>query len=200
MRDGTMNSSAGLIPGAIASPRAPQHGATDELLASRGDGVSFTELYERYWPRVYRYFAARVHDRHEAEDLTSEAFRQMWVGRRGYGRLGSYRAWLFSIVRRTVVDHYRRRRPAVQLRSALAQDVLDEAPTPEEQIVQDERELYARQLLSELGEEQQEVLRLRFAAELTYADIAEVIGKREDAVKKIAYRALQLLRERNIHV
>jgi RNA polymerase sigma factor (sigma-70 family) len=200
MRDGQMNSSARLIPGALATAREVPQPATDELLASRGDGAGFTELYERYLLPVYRYVASRVHDRHEAEDLTSEAFRQMWLSRRGYGRTGTFRAWLFSIVRRTVADHYRQRRPAVQLRSAVAEHLLDEAPTPEEQVVRDEREVYARKLLSELGEEQQEVLRLRFAGELTYAEIATVMGKREDAVKKIAYRALQVLRERNIHV
>jgi len=193
-----MNSSAGLTLGALAGGPQPQ-AATDELLASRGDADSFAELYERYLPTVYGYVWARVNARDEAEDLTSEAFRHMWTSRRGYRGFGTFRAWLFSIVRRTVADHYRQRRGITQLAPAVAERVLDEAPTPEEQVVQDERELYARDLLSQLREEQQEILRLRFAAELTYAEIGVVIGKREDAVKKIAYRTLQLLRERNIH-
>jgi hypothetical protein len=50
---------------------------------------------------------------------------------------------------------------------ALAEHILDEAVTPEEQVVQDERDVYARNLLSEIGEEQHEVLRLCFAAEPT---------------------------------
>jgi RNA polymerase sigma-70 factor, ECF subfamily len=199
MRDGPMNTSARLVLGALASESEPLQAATDEQLASRGDAVSFTELYERYLPAVYRYIGAHVRAREEAEDLTSEAFRQMWTSRRGYGRLGTFRAWLFSIVRHTVADHYRRQRPTAQLAPAVAEHVVDEAPTPEDHVVQDERELHARQLVGELSLEQQEILRLRFAAELSYAEIAEVIGKREDAVKKIAYRALQVLRERNIH-
>jgi len=194
-----MNTSARLFLGALASESEPPE-AADELLASSGDAESFAELYERYLPAVYRYVGARVRAREEAEDLTSEAFRQVWTGRYSYSGLGPFRAWLFTIVRRTVADHYRQRRSMTQLVApAGAEDARDEAPTPEDQVVQGERELHARRLLNGLGEEQQEILRLRFAAELTYAEIAVVIGKREDAVKKIAYRALHLLRERNIH-
>ena len=194
-----MNTSARLFLGALASESEPPE-AADELLASSGDAESFAELYERYLPAVYRYVAARVRAREEAEDLTSEAFRQVWTSRHGYSGLGAFRAWLFTIVRRTVADHYRQRRSMTQLVApAGAEDARDEAPTPEDQVVQGELELHARRLLNGLGEEQQEILRLRFAAELTYAEIAVVIGKREDAVKKIAYRALHLLRERNIH-
>jgi RNA polymerase sigma-70 factor, ECF subfamily len=199
--DGPMNTSARLTLGSLTTEsEPPPEAAADELLARRGDADSFAELYERYLPAVYHYVTARVRAREAAEDLTSEAFRQMWTSRHGYGHLGTFRAWLFCIVRRTVADHYRRRPPMTQLAQAVAEQVMDDRPTPEDLIVQDERQLHVRRLLSELDDEQQEVLSLRFAAELPYAEIAVVIGKREDAVKKIAYRALQLLRERNIHV
>jgi RNA polymerase sigma factor (sigma-70 family) len=75
--------------------------------------------------------------------------------------------------------------------------LLDQEPTPEDQVVQQEHVRQAHLLLSGLSDEQQEVLSLRFAADLTYAEIATVIRKREDAVKKIAYRALDSIRGRN---
>jgi RNA polymerase sigma factor (sigma-70 family) len=105
---------------------------------------------------------------------------------------------------RSLLFHLRRPRPGVSCSAGRTtqrdlSQAADDGPTPEEQVVQDERELHARRLLSELGEEQREILSLRFAAELTYAEIAAVIGKREEAVKKIAYRTLQLLRERNFY-
>jgi RNA polymerase sigma-70 factor (ECF subfamily) len=137
-----------------------------------------------------------VRSREEAEDLTSEAFRHAWTSRRSYRGRGSFRAWIFSIVRRTLADHYRRHTSASDVGLGLAERVLDDGPTPEDQAVQDERELEARRLLAGLRPQQQEILALRFAAELTYAEIATVIGKREDAVKKIAYRALEALKER----
>jgi RNA polymerase sigma-70 factor (ECF subfamily) len=194
-----MNTSASLTRGVLAGEPRPAEPPSDELLAARGDAAGFAELYERYAPAVYRYACARLSSRTEAEDVTSESFRQVWSSRHRYRGHGTFRAWLFSIVRRAIADHYRRRRRVTPLAPALAEQMLDDAPSPEDRVVQDERERYARRLLGELTQEQQEILSLRFAAELTYAEIAAVLGKREDAVKKIAYRSLQLLRERNIH-
>jgi RNA polymerase sigma-70 factor (ECF subfamily) len=143
--------------------------------------------------------ASRAPSPEEAEDLTSEVFRRAWASRRSYQSNGSFRAWVFSIARRTVADHYRRWRPAAHLDSAVAARLLDQEPTPEDQALQQEHVRHAHRLLSGLSHEQQEVLTLRFVAELTYAEIAGVIRKREEAVKKIAYRALESIRGRNVN-
>ena len=194
-----MNPSARLTFGRLAGESQALEIATDESLARRGDAASFAELYERHLPAVYRYVVGRVRSREEAEDLTSDVFRHVWLSRTRYGGHGTFRAWLFSIVRRTVADHYRRHQPVERLEPAIAERVLDQAPTPEDQVVQDERQRHLRHLLDGLSQEQQEILGLRFAAELSYAEIAVVIGKREEAVKKIAYRTLEVLRGRSIH-
>jgi RNA polymerase sigma-70 factor (ECF subfamily) len=193
-----MSTTAGVTPGVLGSTTGSATRAAAEPLAHADD---FSLLYEHHLPVVYRFVAARVATREEAEDLTSEVFRQAWTNRQAFRGRGSFRAWLFTIVRRTLADHYRARRrgtPRVPTHLGAAADVdldiKDDTPSPEDQVVQDERELLVRTLLARLTPEQQEVLSLRFAAELTYAEIAVVIGKREDAVKKIAYRALDSLR------
>jgi len=193
-----MNPSARLTLGPLASDTQCEELVPDDALAQRGDAASFTELYERHLPAVYRYLVGRVRSREEAEDLTSDVFRHVWTSRHRFGGFGTFRAWLFTIVRRTLADHYRRHQPLERLGPAIAERVLDSALTPEDQVVKDERELLVRRLLAGLADEQQEILGLRFAAELTYAEIAVVIGKREHAVKKIAYRTLETLRGRSI--
>jgi|SRR5579871_5685992 len=189
-----MSSTAGVTQGVLGSSPSSAARTIAEPVAHADD---FTLVYERHLPAVYRFVAARVATPEEAEDLTSEVFRQAWTNRRAYRGRGSFRAWLFTIVRRTLADHYRSRRPpATRLDVAGGADleIADEMPSPEDHVVQDERALLVRTLLARLTPEQQEVLSLRFAAELSYAEIAVVIGKREDAVKKIAYRALDALR------
>jgi RNA polymerase sigma-70 factor, ECF subfamily len=188
-----MNSSARLTLALASEPHLSDL-ATDEDLARRGDADSFAVLYQRHLPAVYRYVSGRLATREEAEDLTSDVFRQVWTGRRGYRGAGSFRAWIFSIVRRTLADHYRRHDRATELQPGQANDIPDGEASPEDHVLQDERERHVRRLLDGLGPQQQEILRLRFAAELSYTEIAAVIGKREDAVKKIAYRALETLR------
>jgi RNA polymerase sigma factor (sigma-70 family) len=193
-----MNAMAKLTVGLVDRTLEAADRAPDEVLVKRGDGVSFAELYERHLPGIYRYMASRAPSPEEAEDLASEVFHQAWVNRRSYRSNGSFRAWMFGIARRTLADHYRRRRPVVPLNPAVAALLPDHEPMPEEHALQQERVLQARQLLSGLSLEQQEVLSLRFAAELTYAEIATVIHKREEAVKKIAYRALESIRGRSV--
>jgi RNA polymerase sigma-70 factor (ECF subfamily) len=164
----------------------------------RGDAASFTLLYERYLEPIYRYAAARLATREEAEDVTSEAFHRAWSSLGAYRARGTFRAWVFRIVRRTLADHYRRARPMARLAPAVAELVPDEHPTPEERLERDEQQQHARQLLGVLTSEQQEILCLRFVAELSYPDIAEVLGRRQDAIKKAAYRALESIRRKHL--
>jgi RNA polymerase sigma-70 factor, ECF subfamily len=160
---------------------------------------NFAVLYEHHLPGVYRYVSTRVGSREEAEDLTAEVFRAAWTSRRGYHGRGSFRAWLFSIVRRTLADHYRHHRPASALDPAAAERLADTGLSPEDEAVRHEQTQRARRILAGLNPQQQEVLSLRFAAELSYPEIAIVIGKREEAVKKIAQRALEAIRGRHLH-
>jgi RNA polymerase sigma-70 factor (ECF subfamily) len=193
-----MSTIAGVTSGAFASRPTSLDVVSDERLADGATPEGFAELYERHFHAVYRYVAGRVAAREEAEDVTSDIFREAWTSRRKYRGRGAFRAWLFTIVRRVLADHYRYRGPSfTRLEPTLGDGVLDAAPTPEDHVVRDERAALARSLVADLSREQQEVLSLRFAAELSYAEIGAVIGKREDAVKKIAYRALETLREKN---
>jgi len=182
---------AALGQGVTAAAHEP-----DEVLAARHDVASFTELYERHVGVVYRYLAGRVSTREEAEDLTSESFQRAWSGWRAYRGKGTFRAWLFGIVRRTLADFYRRRTPSISLQRDLAEALEDERIGPEDSLVRWERAREGQALLNTLKADQQEILCLRFLADLTYAEIAQVVGKREEAVKKIAYRAIDELQRR----
>jgi RNA polymerase sigma-70 factor (ECF subfamily) len=193
-----MNSSAGLTLGALANTSEPSEAATDIELARNGDAESFAILYQRHLQAVYGYLSSRLPSQVEAEDLTSDVFRRAWSSRRAYRAHGTFKAWIFTIVRRSLADHYRRQRQDGALLTEDADQVQDGGASPEDHAVQDERVREVRALLNGLSPQQREILQLRFAAELTYSEIAVVIGKREEAVKKIAYRALEALRGRTL--
>src|SRR5260370_4717451 len=162
-RDEPMSTSAELTLGGLAAA-ARDAEAPDEQLARRGDAESFAVLYQRHLPAVFRFVSGRLPSSEEAEDVTSEIFRQAWAGRRGFHGNGSFRAWMFTIVRRTVANHYRHVHPVARLDPAVAEAVVDEVQSPESHVEQDERELQVRRLLGELSPQQQEILLLRFAA------------------------------------
>lgn len=175
---------------------APQPPLTDEAIALKRDAASFACLYERHVRAVYRYVASRVATREEAEDVTGDAFFRAWDSLSGYRGSGSFRAWLYGIVRRSLADHYRHARPRTSLPAEMAEILHDSSPGPEERALQREREQWSQALLAQLSGEPREILGLRFVAELSYPEIAQILGKREEAVKKIAYRAMAQLKRR----
>ena len=158
---------------------------------ARHDPQAFAELYRRYLTPVYRYLYRRLGNVHEVEDLTAQVFIETLEGLAAdrYRAGSSFSAWLFTIVRRRLVDFYRQRPTAS----------LDELQPVEPALLaalekSDDLRRLAR-LLFQLDEEKQELLRLRFSAGLGFAEIAQVENRSEAAVKMALYRALDWLRE-----
>ncbi len=167
---------------------------SDEALLidrARHDPDSFAELYRHYLPRVYRYLYLRLGSGPDAEDLSSQVFIAVLEGLQGqrYRENGCFAAWLFTIVRRRL-SAFRHRPPASVLTENLrsSSDVLDTIEAGDSL-----RQL--SRLLAQLEPQKQELLRLRFAAELSFGEIAVLEKRSEAAVKMAFYRTLQWLRE-----
>ena len=162
--------------------------------AQSGDGGAFGELYEQFAPEIFRYLLRHLNGRREsAEDLTEEVFLKVLE------RLGSYQfrglpfsAWLYRIARNHMIDHLRSR--PRQIISSL--DAAPEIPEKRAEQVMD-RSLDRHELtyaLERLTSDQRHVVTLRFLDGFTTAETAEIMGKTEDAVKKLQARGLVQLR------
>lgn len=158
---------------------------------ARRDPEAFAALYREYLPRVYRYLYRRVGSILDAEDLTAQVFTEALEGLRKnrFRAGGCFPAWLFSIARRRAADFYRQR----------PTDPLEDSPSPEPGLLAavekaDDLGRLAR-LLVQLDEHKQELLRLRYAAGLRFAEIALLESRSEAAVKMELYRILDFLRE-----
>jgi RNA polymerase sigma-70 factor (ECF subfamily) len=157
---------------------------------------AFDALYCRYLPRVYRYLRTYTESDEDAADLTQHVFLRVYEALPRY-RPGSapFSAWLFRIARNAATDAFRRRR------RALPWDHIPEAwhpfsaADPEAHSLQRERLNDLRVAVGRLDDEKQELLALRFAAGLTSAEIAALVGRSEGAVKRQLSRILQVLRE-----
>ena len=158
---------------------------------ARRDPDAFAALYQRYLPRVYRYLYLRLGNQHDTEDIASQVFMETLDGlkRNKYKENGCFPAWLFTIVRRRLVD-FRRQVPPLPLEEHPSSD-----PALLEQIQDWENVERLSFLLAKLDDEKQEILRLRFAGELSFAEIAILENQSEAAAKMTVYRAIQWLRE-----
>lgn len=166
------------------------------LKEARADPARFAPIYERYFPRVYRYCLRRVDRPEDAEDLTGLVFTRALAGLPEY-RGGSVAAWLFRIAHNVVANELRDRRPHASLDGAaatLAADLSDpDEPALTLLLREEERQRIAR-LLAQLPENQRELLALKMAGELTAKEIGAVLGRSEGAVRVALHRIVQQLR------
>lgn len=160
------------------------------VTAARGDPAAFKPVYDKWLPRVYRYFYFRVGNEKDAEDLTSQVFLQVCEALPRYRNSARFSTWLFTIAHSRMVDFYRKKRPEVDL------DKMAQVAEPETMASkfdrQEEFDLVTG-LLRTCTEEEQELIRLRFVADLNYAEIGVILHKREDAVRKATTRLIQRL-------
>jgi RNA polymerase sigma-70 factor (ECF subfamily) len=147
-------------------------------------------------PAMYRLAYRLVGDRHEAEDLVQEAFRSAWKSRNLFRAEGSSRAWLSSILRRRVADHWRRPRPPGLVADDQRLEIaLSNGSRPAEDPSRDELTDEMQHALDRLPPELKETLILVVVAELTHQEAAEMLGVPLGTVLSRVSRARNRLRE-----
>lgn len=163
--------------------------------AAQTNPAAFDVLYQRYLTRIYRYLRTRLSNQEEAVDLTQEVFLQALDALPNYRFRGvPFAAWLFRIAYHAVADVYRHRR------SDVSWDSLSDFPSineqnPEALMLQQEKLLRLRELLAKLDPYKRELLALRFGAGLSTTEIAIVVNKKPETVKKQLTRTVQFLKE-----
>ena len=161
--------------------------------AQRHDQEAFAQLYEEHFDKIYRYVTLRIGNETEAEDMAQQVFLNALQSISSFKWKGiPFSAWLFRIAHNQVVDFLRRKkRIAVPLDESLTSN--DNNPQ-----LMAERKLDIEQLLlatKRLTEAQREVISLRFAGELSIAQVAKVMGKSQGAVKALQHSAIVALRK-----
>ena len=164
--------------------------------AKQGDEEALAQLYESYFDRIYRYAALRIGNRMEAEDITQEIFLKAVRSIHTFKWKGiPFSAWLFRIARNEVIDTMRKKSkqptvPLSQLPAIAVSSAGNPCPVAEGEL--DIEQLTAA--IRRLTQAQQEVISLRFFAELSIAEVASLTGKRQGAVKSLQHSAILALR------
>ena len=161
------------------------------VVEAKNNPAAFGRLYSYYVQPVYRYLYSRVRVVHEAEDLTSQTFIAAYEALPRYRERGLFPAWLFRIARSRLMDYFRKNRFEAGLdaanRSVEEGDALN-------YFIQNEELRCLKSLIQNLNNDEQDLIHLRYVAELPFAEMGELLGKREDAVKKSVYRLLARLK------
>lgn len=175
--------------------------ADDDLVQMyrEGDVDAFDALFDRYHVAIYNFARTMLGHSDGAEDVLQEVFLAVARAARAYDARGRFRAWLFRLAR----NHCLNRLQSDRLRRrVIAESGLDLAdapsgePSPAEQVDRDERLALLRQLIGELPERQREALALYAFEEMSYQEIADVLGIPLNTVRTLIHRARAALAQR----
>jgi len=159
--------------------------------ARDGSREAFGVLYERHRATIARYVVARIRDASDSEDLTEAIFESAWRAMGRYREQGvPFLAWLYRLAHNRVVDHYRALRPTVTLIPEVHEGIEDTGPPLDLNI--DSADLL--KALHTLTDDQRDVIVLRFVQGMSGREVAQAMGKREDAIRALQFRALATLR------
>lgn len=172
-------------------------GASDEHLAKRaqqGEKEAFLTLYERYLDKVYNRVKSRIPPQY-AEDVTQDVFIAVLRSLPQFEQRSRFSTWLYTIVNRHIADFYRHRRRHEEDQSVsldYAEHLITISTYKHER---GDEQVIIQKALIHLPEHYQEIIFLRFADGLTFAEIAQEREQSLEAIKSLYRRAIQALRD-----
>jgi len=164
--------------------------------ASQGDKEAFGFLYENYVDRIFNYIYYRTGNVHDAEDLTARVFQRAMKHILNYQDRGvPFSAWLYRIAHNLVANWYRdnSRKQEVSITEKLILPAKHEHP--ETTIMRTDKQDALLHLIRTLPQDRQQLLILKFVEDYSNAEIGEIMGRSEGAIKSLYHRTLLALRD-----
>lgn len=169
---------------------------TDEqlvVLVREGNAEHFSELYNRYIDKIYRFIYVSLRHKENSEDITSKVFMRSFEKIKTYqSKSGPFGAWIYGIARNALIDHYR---------SSGRENVTDSLPElPHDARIEKDIDISNSMkkldaIMSQFDDDVKQILTLRLWEEMSFADIAQLLNKSEGAIKMSFYRSVTKLKD-----
>ncbi|MEY8425192.1 RNA polymerase sigma factor [Lachnospiraceae bacterium 38-14] len=153
-----------------------------------GDEKAAEELIRRYYTSVLRYCKRQCFNLEKAEDLTQETFLKLFKNLLGYKEKGKFKAYLYTIANHLCIDESRKMKECSLENEEEIRDECDELRR-----IEDKSEI--GYLLNVLSPEQREAVILRFGEELSFWEIAKVMGCNMRTAQSRVRNALKIMRK-----
>ena len=187
-------------------PELPDPDAALMLRVKRGDRAAFTALVEKWQQPTMNFVFSTLRDETESEDVAQNTFVQVWKSRDRYERTAKFSTWLFTIARNLCLNEIRRRsrHPAESLEETHSEN--DDLPSRQyedkkmllatDNVLHGELAKKIEEALAELPENQRTAILLCRRDEVSYEEIAEILGCSLSATKSIIHRGRETLKEK----
>lgn len=156
------------------------------------DELTFVEVYDLYFDQINRYLRYRVSNTWDADDLTAQVFTKAFEHFDQCEQKDRIRAWIFQIAHNTYVDYLRKRKEHLPLDEQLISANPDSHP--EATALAGEEVAKLKACMEQLSQDQRDVVLLKYFGDLKYNQIADVLGKKNNTVKTLGFRAIKKIR------
>jgi len=153
----------------------------------------FSQIYDRYIDKIYRFIFFKVNSQEIAQDLTSETFLKSWESFKNGNKIENIQAFLYKTARNLVIDFYREK-GKVQIVSAENPFIPDPNQNLEEKARLSSDIDQIRQALTNLRDDYQNVIIWHYLDDLPISEISQMLDRTEDATRVLLHRALNALR------
>lgn len=167
----------------------------DEAAARARALDSFEEKYRQFFPRVFAYIYGRVHNLQLTEDLAADVFERAFQKAGSLRNDEAFSTWLFTIARNLIISHGRKHSRETVVDPDVLRAISPSSASVESEVLQREEAATVADLLRTFSQREQDIVALKFDAELSNAQIAEIMGLSEANVRVILFRTLRKLRQ-----
>lgn len=159
--------------------------------------AKFSLLFEKYYPKIFAYVYSRVRDVDTTKDLVSEIFELAYVKGSTIRDDAAYQGWLFRVAKNVMIGDYRRKQRIHACEESIGRElrVASGPIQPEESALYSERDSHLAAMVRLLPERDQELISLRFDAEMTHVETARITGMSVVNVRVSLFRAVKRLRK-----
>jgi len=161
---------------------------------AKKDKRYFEKLYELYFDKIYTYIYYKTFNHPLTEDLTSETFMKVLKSLDKFEckENRSFSAWIFKIAQNVVNDYYRAKKEYIDIEKITNHSAIK---TPEDELFDKIEKDILKKAFSKLTKEQQEVVILRYGANMKLNEIAKMKNKSDVAIRALFFRAIHSLKE-----
>ena len=173
---------------------------TDEQLAElckAGDDAALQEIMRRYMAPLFSFARHYVQSPEEAEDIIQDTFFKTWKYIHKYTSGKSFKPWIYTIARNTALDFIKKRKIILfsdlddaETDTSFEQNISDEGLLPSDIFERAESVTMVQKALDTLHPDHKTIMVMHYHEEMTFEDIAEIIGKPMNTVKSLHRRAL----------
>ena len=156
---------------------------------------AFAERYHQYFARVFAYVYGRVHNVHTAEDLVADVFERAYLKAGSLRNEEAFSTWLFTIARNVIISHGRRHGRESVVDPDVMKEIAPAGISVESEILMREEVATVSDLLRGLPQREQDIVALKFDAELSNTQISQIMDLSEANVRVILFRTLRKLRD-----